>query len=54
VTWEQRRTIETALSMTPDRVACFGYAHVPWMKPQQKRIDEMRAAARGRPVCPLP
>jgi coproporphyrinogen III oxidase-like Fe-S oxidoreductase len=40
VTWEQRRTIETALSMTPDRVACFGYAHVPWMKPQQKRIDE--------------
>lgn len=34
------RTIETALSMTPDRVACFGYAHVPWMKPQQKRIDE--------------
>jgi len=34
------RTIETALSMAPDRVACFGYAHVPWMKAHQKRIEE--------------
>ena len=34
------RTIETALSFAPDRVACFGYAHVPWMKSHQKRIDE--------------
>jgi oxygen-independent coproporphyrinogen-3 oxidase len=33
-------TIETALSLNPDRVACFGYAHVPWMKSHQKRIDE--------------
>ena len=33
-------TIETALSFSPDRVACFGYAHVPWMKAHQKRIDE--------------
>jgi oxygen-independent coproporphyrinogen III oxidase len=33
-------TIETALSLSPDRVACFGYAHVPWMKAHQKRIDE--------------
>lgn len=23
-----------------DRVAVFGYAHVPWMKPQQRAIDE--------------
>ncbi len=34
------RTIEVALSLTPDRVACFGYAHVPWMRAHQKRIDE--------------
>lgn len=34
------RTIETALAFGPDRVACFGYAHVPWMKAHQKRIDE--------------
>lgn len=33
-------TVETALSLSPDRVACFGYAHVPWMKSHQKRIDE--------------
>lgn len=33
-------TIDTALSLEPDRVACFGYAHVPWMKAHQKRIDE--------------
>ncbi len=34
------RTIETALEFNPDRVACFGYAHVPWMKSHQKRINE--------------
>ncbi len=33
-------TIEGALSFDPDRVACFGYAHVPWMRAHQKRIDE--------------
>lgn len=34
-----RRTIAGALALAPDRVACFGYAHVPWMRPHQKRID---------------
>lgn len=34
------QTIEGALAFTPDRVACFGYAHVPWMRAHQKRIDE--------------
>jgi oxygen-independent coproporphyrinogen-3 oxidase len=34
------RTIETALEFNPDRVACFGYAHVPWMKSHQKRIND--------------
>ena len=27
-------------SLSPDRIALFGYAHVPWMKPHQKLIDE--------------
>jgi len=27
-------------SLNPDRVALFGYAHVPWMKPNQKLIPE--------------
>ena len=34
------RTVEAALSLAPDRVALFGYAHVPWMKPHQKMIPE--------------
>jgi oxygen-independent coproporphyrinogen-3 oxidase len=34
------RTVDEAIALEPDRVACFGYAHVPWMRPHQKRIDE--------------
>lgn len=34
------RTVEAALSLDPDRVALFGYAHVPWMKPHQKMIPD--------------
>ena len=33
-------TIETAAAMRPDRVALFGYAHVPWMAKKQRLIDE--------------
>lgn len=32
-------TLETALAMAPDRLAVFGYAHVPHMIPRQRRID---------------
>lgn len=35
-----RRTLELAISLAPDRVAAFGYAHVPWMKTHQKMIYE--------------
>ncbi len=34
------RTVDQGLTLEPDRVAAFGYAHVPWMKPHQKLIDE--------------
>lgn len=34
------RTVDLALAMRPDRIALFGYAHVPWMKTHQKMIDE--------------
>mgnify|MGYP001204729077 CR=1 FL=1 len=34
------RTIDLATSLSPDRIALFGYAHVPWMKPHQRLIDE--------------
>ncbi len=33
-------TIETALSMGPERLAVFGYAHVPHLIPRQRRIDD--------------
>lgn len=33
-------TLEQILTLRPERIALFGYAHVPWMKPHQKLIDE--------------
>lgn len=33
------KTMELALALRPDRMALFGYAHVPWMRAHQKRID---------------
>lgn len=33
-------TVDKALSLEPDRVAVFGYAHVPWMKPNQRLIHD--------------
>lgn len=34
------RTLESVIEMAPDRLAVFGYAHVPWMKKHQKLIHE--------------
>lgn len=34
------RTIEKVIAIGPERVALFGYAHVPWMKPHQKLIRD--------------
>jgi oxygen-independent coproporphyrinogen-3 oxidase len=33
-------TLDSILSLRPERVALFGYAHVPWMKAHQQLIDE--------------
>lgn len=35
-----RETIDLTLRLSPDRIALFGYAHVPWMKPHQRLIRE--------------
>ncbi len=32
-------TLDTAVAMAPERLAVFGYAHVPQMIPRQRRID---------------
>lgn len=34
------RTVAQTLSLRPDRLALFGYAHVPWMKTHQRMIPE--------------
>ena len=34
------RNLATVLLMRPDRVALYSYAHVPWVKGHQKKIDE--------------
>jgi len=33
-------TLNTVLEMKPDRLAVFSYAHVPWIKPAQKILEE--------------
>lgn len=33
------RTVDQALQLTPDRIAVYGYAHVPSFKPHQRKID---------------
>ncbi|MFN3522772.1 MAG: oxygen-independent coproporphyrinogen III oxidase [Phenylobacterium sp.] len=33
-------TIHQVVSLRPERIALFGYAHVPWMKSHQQLIDE--------------
>ncbi|MCP4676588.1 MAG: oxygen-independent coproporphyrinogen III oxidase [Deltaproteobacteria bacterium] len=37
-TWKEN--LRTVINIGPDRLAVFGYAHVPWMRPHQKLIDE--------------
>jgi oxygen-independent coproporphyrinogen-3 oxidase len=33
-------TLDAVLALRPERLALFGYAHVPWMKAHQQLIDE--------------
>jgi len=33
-------TVDAVLRLAPERIALFGYAHVPWMKAHQQLIDE--------------
>jgi oxygen-independent coproporphyrinogen-3 oxidase len=35
-----RRTVEQCVEMKPDRVALFGYAHVPWVAKNQRMIPD--------------
>jgi len=33
------RDLDQVIELRPDRLAIFGYAHVPWLKPHQKRLE---------------
>lgn len=49
-------TVEQALRLRPDRLAIFGYAHVPDFKPHQRKIDEAvlpGAAQRQEQFCAM-
>ncbi len=35
-----RETLDIVLEMMPERLAVFSYAHVPWVKPAQKILEE--------------
>jgi oxygen-independent coproporphyrinogen-3 oxidase len=34
------RTLSTVTAMRPDRIAVYSYAHVPWLRPHQSRINQ--------------
>jgi len=35
-------TLDHVVDLAPDRLAVFGYAHVPWLKPAQKALEKHR------------
>ena len=35
-------TLRDIVALAPDRVACFSYAHVPWVRPEQNKVDITR------------
>lgn len=35
-----KKTLELSVSLNPDRLAVFNYAHVPWLKKTMRKIDE--------------
>jgi oxygen-independent coproporphyrinogen-3 oxidase len=42
------RTLEQTLSLRPDRVAVYGYAHVPWLKRQQASFADALPGAEDK------
>ena len=41
-----RRTCASVISLSPGRIACFGYAHLPSRKANQRRINESKLPSR--------
>lgn len=49
------QTIAQVTELAPDRLAVFGYAHVPWFKPQQKILERysLPGPAQRHALCAL-
>lgn len=47
------KTLTSVIAMRPDRVAVFGYAHVPWMKKAQTIFDKDQSLPSPRERCEL-
>jgi oxygen-independent coproporphyrinogen-3 oxidase len=45
-----RKTCALVGAMAPDRIACFGYAHLPHLKANQRRIDETKLPSQDQRV----
>ncbi len=41
-------TMDAVCRLQPDRIALYGYAHVPWIRPGQRRFTELGCAAGPR------
>ncbi len=41
------RTVKDALDLRPDRIALFGYAHVPWVKAPQRKLERYKLPTPG-------
>jgi oxygen-independent coproporphyrinogen-3 oxidase len=36
-----KRNIEKAIEISPERLVTFSYAHIPWIKPMQKKLEKI-------------
>ena len=45
-----RKTYDVVVRMAPDRISCFGYAHLPRLKANQRRIDEAKLPSQDQRI----
>jgi len=45
-----RKTCDLVGRMAPDRISCFGYAHLPRLKANQRRIDEAKLPSQDQRI----
>lgn len=45
-----RKTCDLVAAMAPDRISCFGYAHLPRLKTNQRRIDEAKLPSQDQRI----